>query len=172
MSIKNMKVLVAELLDDEAIAVLKNECIVDVKYKLSREELLKIIPEYHGIVIRSETLVDEEFLNTATNMKIVGRAGSGLDNINIPYATTKGVVVANTPESNIVSAAEHTMGMLLATSRNISWADKFIKSGNWDRKRFNGSELYNKVIGIIGLGRIGGLVSERVKGFSPKNSCI
>jgi D-3-phosphoglycerate dehydrogenase len=141
MSIKNMKVLVAELLDDEAIAVLKNECIVDVKYKLSREELLKIIPEYHGIVIRSETLVDEEFLNTATNMKIVGRAGSGLDNINIPYATTKGVVVANTPESNIVSAAEHTMGMLLATSRNISWADKFIKSGNWDRKRFNGSEL-------------------------------
>ncbi len=165
--LKNIKVLVAELLDDDAIKLLESQCQVDVKYKLSREEILKIIPEYHAITVRSETLVDEEFLDAAKNLKIVGRGGSGLDNINIPYATTKGVVVANTPESNIISAAEHTMGLLLATSRNIAWADKFIKSGDWDRKRFKGSELYNKVIAIIGLGRIGGLIAQRVKGFAP-----
>ena len=155
--LKDMRVLVAELLDQAAIDKLKKVCQVDTKYKLTREELLKIIPEYNGIVIRSETQVDKEFLDAATNLKIVGRAGSGLDNIDIDYATEKGVIAANTPESNIVSAAEHTMALLLATSRNVSW----------DRKRFRGSELYQKKIAIIGLGRIGGLIAERVKGFSP-----
>jgi D-3-phosphoglycerate dehydrogenase len=161
-----VKILVAELMDKEAIAQLEAVCEVDVKYQLPREELLGIIPQYHGIIVRSETLIDKEFLDAAVNMRIVGRAGSGLDNINVPEATQKGVIVCNTPESNVVSAAEHTMGLLLASSRNIPWADRFIKTGKWGRKQFEGSELYAKTLGIIGLGRIGGLVSQRARGFA------
>jgi D-3-phosphoglycerate dehydrogenase len=166
--LRDTKVLVAELLDDDAIAQLSAACQPDIKYKLTHEEMLATIPEYQGIIVRSETLVNKEFLDAATNLRIVGRAGSGLDNIDVPYATQKGVIVCNTPESNIVSAAEHTMGLLLASSRNIPWADRFIKSGKWGRKQFEGSELYGKTLGIIGLGRIGGLVSQRAKGFSMK----
>lgn len=162
------RVLVAELLDAEAIAQLTAACQVDVKYGLSHEEMLATIPGYQGIIVRSETLINKEFLDAASDLQIVGRAGSGLDNIDIPYATQKGVIVCNTPESNIISAAEHTMGLLLASSRNIPWADRFIKSGQWGRKQFEGSELYGKTLGIIGLGRIGGLVSQRAKGFSMR----
>jgi D-3-phosphoglycerate dehydrogenase len=139
-----------------------------VKYRLSREELLAIISEYQGIIVRSETLIDKELLDAAANLRIVGRAGSGLDNIDVAYATQKGVIVCNTPESNVISAAEHTMGLLLASSRNIPWADRFIKSGKWGRQQFEGSELYGKTLGIIGLGRIGGLVSQRARGFAMR----
>ena len=166
--IAESRVLVAELMDEEIIAKLAAACQVDVKYGLSHEQLLEIIPAYHGIVVRSETLIDKSLLDAATNLRIVGRAGSGLDNIDVPYATQKGVIVCNTPESNIVSAAEHTMGLLLATSRNIPWADRFLKSGAWGRKRFEGSELYAKTLGIIGLGRIGSLVAQRARGFAMK----
>jgi D-3-phosphoglycerate dehydrogenase / 2-oxoglutarate reductase len=166
--LRDAKVLVAELLDADAIAQLSAACRVDVKYKLSHEELLAVIPEYQGIIVRSETLINKSFLDAAQNLRIVGRAGSGLDNIDVAYATQKGVIVCNTPESNIVSAAEHTMGLLLATSRNIPWADRFIKSGKWGRKQFEGSELYAKTLGIIGLGRIGGLVSQRARGFGMR----
>ena len=162
------KVLVAELMDERAIARLSEACAVDVKYGLSHEEMCAVIPDYDGIVVRSETLVNKEFLDAAAKLRIVGRAGSGLDNIDVPYATQKGVIVCNTPESNIVSAAEHTMALLLASSRNIPWADRFIKSGKWGRKQFEGRELYGKTLGIIGLGRIGGLVSQRARGFSMR----
>jgi D-3-phosphoglycerate dehydrogenase len=162
------KVLVAELMEDDAIARLSAECEVDVKYRLSKEELLAIIPEYHGIIVRSETLIDKDFLDAATNMKVGGRAGSGLDNIDVPYATQKGVIVCNTPESNVMSAAEHTLGLMLASTRNIVWADRFIKSGQWGRMQFEGSELNGKTLGIIGLGRIGGLVSQRARGFQMR----
>lgn len=164
-NIKNMKVLIAEVVDKKVVEKIEAQCIVEKKYKLSHEELLNIIPEYNAIIIRSETQINKSFLDAAVNLKIVGRAGSGLDNIDIEYATKKGVIVANTPESNIVSAAEQTMAMLLGTSRNIVWANNTIKSGKWDRKKFIGSELYEKTLGIIGLGRIGGLISERAKAF-------
>jgi D-3-phosphoglycerate dehydrogenase / 2-oxoglutarate reductase len=164
--LEEAKVLVAELLDDDAIAMLSAACRVDVKYRLSSDELLAVIPEYQGIIVRSETLINKQLLDAAVNLRIVGRAGSGLDNIDVPYSTQKGVIVCNTPESNVISAAEHTMGLLLASSRNIPWADRFIKSGKWGRKQFEGSELYGKTLGVIGLGRIGGLVSQRAKGFS------
>ena len=166
--LEDAKVLVAELMDNEAITELSDACCVDVKYKLSREEILAVIPEYQGLIVRSETVVDKDLLDAAVNLKIVGRAGSGLDNIDVPAATKKGVIVCNTPESNVVSAAEHTMGLLLASSRNIPWADRFIKSGQWGRKQFEGSELYGKTLGIIGLGRIGGLVSQRARGFAMR----
>jgi D-3-phosphoglycerate dehydrogenase len=162
------RVLVAELMDEEIIAKLSAAVQVDVKYGLSHAQLLEIIPVYHGIIIRSETQIDKSLLDAATNLRVVGRAGSGLDNINVPYATEKGVIVCNTPESNIISAAEHTLGLLLASSRNIPWADRFIKSGKWGRKQFEGSELYAKTLGIIGLGRIGSLVSQRARGFSMR----
>jgi D-3-phosphoglycerate dehydrogenase / 2-oxoglutarate reductase len=166
--LQDARVLVAELLDDDAIAQLSAACRVDIKYKLSHEEMLAVIPEYQGIIVRSETLVNRDFLQAARNLRVVGRAGSGLDNIDVSAATQQGVIVCNTPESNIVSAAEHTMGLLLSSSRNIPWADRFIKSGRWGRKQFEGSELYGKTLGIIGLGRIGGLVSQRAKGFSMR----
>jgi D-3-phosphoglycerate dehydrogenase len=166
--LEDTKVLVAELMDDEAIKLLQAACQVDVKYKLSHEEILAIIPEYDGIIVRSETLIDRTLLEAASKLRIVGRAGSGLDNIDVPAATQRGVIVCNTPESNVISAAEHTMGLLLASSRNICWADRFIKSGQWGRKQFEGSELYGKTLGIIGLGRIGGLVSQRARGFSMR----
>ena len=165
---KDAKVLVAELLDEHAISLLSDACQVDVKYRLSREELLAIIPEYDGIIVRSETIIDKQLLDAAVNLRIVGRAGSGLDNISVPDATEKGVIVCNTPESNVISAAEITMGLLLASSRNIPWADRFIKSGKWGRKQFEGSELYGKTLGIIGLGRIGGFVSQRARGFAMR----
>jgi D-3-phosphoglycerate dehydrogenase len=162
------KVLVAELMEDDAIAKLSEECEVVINYHLTKEELLAVIPEYNGIVVRSETLIDKDFLDAAVNMKIVGRAGSGLDNIDVPYATQKGVIVCNTPESNVMSAAEHSIGLMLASSRNIVWADRFIKSGQWGRKQFEGNELFGKTLGIIGLGRIGGLVSQRARGFQMR----
>ncbi len=162
------RVLVAELMDEEIVAKLAAAVQVDVKYGLSHEQLLEIIPAYHGIIVRSETQIDKSLLDAATNLRIVGRAGSGLDNIDVPYATQKGVIVCNTPESNIVSAAEHTMGLLLATSRNIPWADRYIKSGKWGRKQFEGSELYAKTLGIVGLGRIGSLVAQRARGFAMR----
>ncbi len=165
---RDAKVLVAELMDDEAIARLSEACRVDVRYGLSHEEMCTVIPEYDGIIVRSETQINKEFLDAASRLRIVGRAGSGLDNIDVPYATQKGVIVCNTPESNIISAAEHTMALLLASSRNIPWANRFIKSGQWGRKQFQGSELYAKTLGIIGLGRIGGLVSQRARGFSMR----
>lgn len=162
------RVLVAELMEDDAIALLSEDCDVDVKYRLSPEEILSIIPDYNGIIVRSETQIDKALLDAAVNLKVVGRAGSGLDNIDVPYATQKGVIVCNTPESNVMSAAEHAIGLMLASSRNISWADKFIKSGNWGRKQFEGNELFGKTLGIIGLGRIGGLVSQRARGFQMR----
>lgn len=168
LELADMKVLVAELMDEEILARLKAVVQADVKYGLSHEQLLEIAPAYHGIIVRSETQINKSFLDAATNLRIVGRAGSGLDNIDVPYATQKGVIVCNTPESNIISAAEHTLGLLLASSRNIPWADRFIKSGKWGRKQFEGSELYNKTLGIIGLGRIGSLVSQRARGFSMR----
>ncbi len=162
------KVLIAELMDDEPIAQLTAAYPADVKYGLSREEILALIPQYQGLIVRSETVVDKVLLDAAVNLRVVGRAGSGLDNIDVPYATQKGVIVCNTPDGNVISAAEHTMGLLLASSRNIPWADRFIKSGKWGRKQFEGSELYGKTLGIIGLGRIGGLVSQRARGFAMR----
>lgn len=167
-NLKKMKVWVSELLDDEAIAALREQCEVVVQYKVPREEQLAMIGDFHGVIIRSETVVDKEFLDAAKNLRIVGRGGSGLDNVDIDYATQKGIIVCNTPESNIVSACEQTWSLMLSSSRNTAWAWNFIRAGQWDRKKFQGSELYGKTLGIIGLGRIGSLVSIRAKAFGMK----
>ena len=161
------KVLVGEYIDDEAIAgLLKSEDVeVDVKVGISREEILNIIHEYDALIVRSVIKVDKELLDKAKKLKIVGRAGNGTDNINIPEATAHGVIVANTPDSNTVSACEIAIGLMIASARNIVAANNYIKSGKWEREIFVGSELFEKTLGIIGLGRIGSLTAKRMKAF-------
>lgn len=159
------KVIITERIDDEGIKLLKEELEVDVNLNITREELLDIIDKYDAIIVRSSTKIDEELLEKAKNLKVIGRGGNGIDNIDLSAATKRGIIVANTPESNTMSACELTIGLLLAQSRNISQANNYIKSGKWQRNIFKGVEIYNKTIGIIGLGRIGSLVAARMAGF-------
>ncbi|WP_425058945.1 D-3-phosphoglycerate dehydrogenase [Sporomusa carbonis] len=161
-----MKILVAETISEKGIEVLINAgASVDVNTKLSREQLLGIIGDYDAIIVRSVTKVNEEFYQKATKLKVVGRAGNGVDNIDMEGATKRGIIVVNTPESNVVSAAEHTIGLLLASCRNIPQAHARLQERVWDRSNLKGVELLNKTVGIVGLGRIGSLVATRLKAF-------
>ena len=164
------KILIIDKIDTKGIELLQSEpnFQVDINIGLKREKLLEIIENYDGLIIRSDANIDVELMNKAKNLKIVGRAGNGVDNIDIPEATKRGIIVANTPESNTISACELTIGLLLAQSRNIARSDRFLKEGNWDRDSFMGTELFNKTLGIIGLGRIGGLVATRMNAFGMK----
>ena len=161
------RVLVGEYIDDHAIAGLtsQKDVKVDIKVGISREELLNTIHEYDALIVRSVIKVNRELLDKAKKLKIVGRAGNGTDNIDIPEATAHGVIVANTPDSNTVSACEIAIGLMLASARNIVAANNFIKSGKWEREIFVGNELFEKTLGIIGLGRIGSLMAKRMKAF-------
>ena len=161
-----MKVLVAERIAQEGIdALVQKGYEVDVKLKLARFELLRIIPEYDALIVRSRTTVDAELCEAATKLKVVGRAGVGVDNIDIEAATQHGVIVCNAPTSNIISAAELTMGLLIACARNIAPADRTMREGKWERSRFTGVELQYKTLAIFGLGRVGRLVAERAAAF-------
>ncbi|MCX8152279.1 MAG: phosphoglycerate dehydrogenase [Archaeoglobaceae archaeon] len=159
-----MKVLVTEHISDEAIEFLKKEKIeVDFKPNLSREELLKIIKDYEALIVRSQTLVDKELLKAGSKLKIVARAGAGVDNIDVNTATELGIIVVNAPEGNTVSTAEHTIALMFAAARKIPQADRSVKEGKWDRKKFLGIEFRGKTVGIIGLGRVGFEVAKRCK---------
>lgn len=162
-----MKILVSDKLAQEGLAILKAEkdFQVDVKTDLKPEELKKIIGGYDAIIIRSATTLTEDIIDAAENLKVIGRAGVGLDNVDLKAATKKGVVAMNTPAGNTTATAEHTMSMILSLSRNIPQANASMKAGKWDRNKFNGVELYGKTIGIIGLGRIGSTVAKFAKGF-------
>jgi D-3-phosphoglycerate dehydrogenase len=170
------KILVSDALSDEGLGILKNskEFVVDVKTGLKPAELKSIIGEYDALLVRSATKVTQEIIDAGSKLKIIGRAGVGLDNVDLKAATAKGIVVMNTPGGNTISTAEHTMTMILALSRNIPAADLSMKKGEWKRKDFMGVELYNKTMGIMGLGRIGMEVAKRclafgmrVKAFDP-----
>ncbi|HHT63940.1 MAG: phosphoglycerate dehydrogenase [Bacillota bacterium] len=164
-----MKVLVAEKIAQEGIDILKNaNLIVDVQLNLPREKLLEIIKDYDAIIVRSVTKINEEFYEKAQKLKVVGRAGTGVDNIEMEGATKRGIIVVNTPEANNVSAAEHTIGLLLSSIRYITQGNKRIKGGNWDRSGLKGIELQGKTLGIVGLGRIGSLVATRLQAFGMK----
>jgi len=162
---KKNKIVVAERIADEALEKLNQYADVDIKIGLDREELLDGIGEYDAIIVRSATQIDAELMDKAVNLKMVGRAGNGTDNIDIPEATKRGIIVANTPESNTMSAAELTIGLIVTQSRNIPQANKFLKDGKWGRNQFKGSELFTKTLGIVGLGRIGSLVAKRMQSF-------
>src|SRR5437879_6623887 len=128
---------------------------VDVRLGLSPEELLDAVAGAHALVIRSATKVTAEVLEAGTDLVVVGRAGIGLDNVDVAAATRRGVMVVNAPQSNVLSAAEHTIALLLAQVRNIPQADRDLRSGSWNRSRWEGVELYGKTLGVVGLGRVG-----------------
>jgi D-3-phosphoglycerate dehydrogenase len=164
-----MKVLVADPIAEEAIELMRKEGLdVVVKTDLSHEELLETIGDYDALIVRSRTKVTKDVIERAKRLKIIGRAGVGVDNIDIDYATQKGIVVVNAPGGNTISAAEHTIGLIFAIARRIPQADRSVKDGKWERKKFMGVELRGKTIGIIGLGRIGYEVAKRVRALEMK----
>jgi D-3-phosphoglycerate dehydrogenase len=165
-----MKVLVSDNLGQIGIQMLEEaEGIeVDVKTGLAPEEIKKIIGPYDGLVIRSATKVTEDLLDAAPNLKVVGRAGIGLDNVDIPAATKRGVVVMNTPTGNVITTAEHAIAMMMALTRNVPAGTSSMKQGRWDKKILQGREIYKKTIGVIGYGKIGSIVADRARGLKMR----
>lgn len=165
-----IKILVSDSLSEEGLKILKTvkEFQVEVKTELKPDGLKEIIKDYDALIVRSATKVNKDIIAKADRLKVIGRAGVGLDNVDLAAATQKGIIVMNTPAGNTISTAEHTMSMLLALSRNIPQADASTKKGEWKRTKFMGVELYNKILGIIGLGRIGREVAKRALSFGMK----
>lgn len=161
-------VLIAEELSPATLSVLGDGFEVRHCNGADRSELLSAIAEVDAILVRSATKVDAEAIAAAKNLKVIARAGVGLDNVDIPAATSAGVLVVNAPTSNIVSAAELAVGLLLASARNIVPANLALKNGKWARSKYSGTELQNKTVGIIGMGKIGLLVAKRLAGFDMK----
>ena len=172
-----MRVLVSDNLDSTGVQMFQQEdgIEVDVKTGLSSEEQKSIIGEYDALVIRSATKVTPELLDAAKRLKIIGRAGIGLDNVDIPSATKHGVIVMNTPGGNVITTAEHAIAMMMSLTRNIPWGTASLKAGKWEKKNLEGRELFNKVVGIIGFGKMGRIVvvcapGLRLNGISPVRS--
>jgi len=164
------KVFVADPVSKTGVEALAEGGVVEVVVQtgLKEEELIKIIPEFHGLVVRSQTKVTPAVFAAAKNLKVVGRAGVGIDNVDVEAATKHGVIVMNAPGGNTISTAEHAFSLMLATARYISQADASMKAGKWDRKKFEGVELHGKTIAILGMGRIGTEVARRAIAFGMK----
>jgi D-3-phosphoglycerate dehydrogenase len=159
------KVLVAEKIGDSGIELLRQHFDVDLGVDWDAGQLAERIGEYDGVLIRSATKLNEDLIARATKLRAVGRAGVGVDNVDVTAATKRGIVVANAPQSNVITAAEHTMALLLALARNVPQAHASLTGGAWERSKFSGVELYEKTLGVLGFGRIGQLVAQRAKGF-------
>lgn len=162
-----MKILVSDSIAEEGIQILKEteEIDVDVNVGLSPENLKQIIGDYDAMIIRSATKVSEDLLNAAVRLKVVGRAGIGVDNVDVPSATRKGVLVMNTPTGNIVTTAEHAIALMLALTRNIPQGTATLKDGKWEKKKLQGREVFNKTLGLVGYGKIGSIVADRARGL-------
>ena len=156
-----MKILVSDPVSEQGVALLREHFEVDVITKLPPEELIRIIPQYDALVVRSETKATAEVLDAAVNLKVIGRAGVGVDNIDVPHATRCGIIVLNAPEGNTMAATEHSVALMMALARNIPQAYKSMVEGKWERAKFMGIELRGKTLGIFGLGRIGTGVAKR-----------
>lgn len=167
---KQYKVLITDNLSNDGIEVLSRsrDIEIDIRAGIKHDELKAIIGNYDAIITRSGTTITEDLLENPRRLKIIGRAGVGVDNIDIEAASKKGIIVMNAPTGNTLAATELTLGIMLAAARKIPLANDSLKSGKWDRKRFMGVELHNKVLGIVGLGRIGGNVATRAKSFGMK----
>ncbi|RKY43284.1 MAG: phosphoglycerate dehydrogenase [Candidatus Makaraimicrobium thalassicum] len=164
-----MKVLISDPLSKEGVQILKkNKFKVDEVSKLSEKELARKIKPYDALIVRSGTMVTRRIIESADKLKVIGRAGVGLDNVDVAAASKKGVIVMNAPAGNTISTAEHAFSLMLALSRNIPQANHSTKHGKWDRKKFVGVELYGKILGIIGLGRIGTEFAKRALSFGMK----
>ncbi|KAG6298062.1 hypothetical protein E4U09_001101 [Claviceps aff. purpurea] len=170
--VSRYRILVPETVSADGLALLASHHDVDVKLGLSADELMSIIPEYEGLIIRSETKVTPEILQAGRKLKAVARAGVGVDNINVPAATSQGIIVINSPGGNTLAAAEHTIGLLLATARNIGRADRTIKDGKWQRGRLVGVEVGRKTLGIVGLGKVGINVARMAKGLGMQVKAV
>ena len=162
---ESMKVIVADAINEQGIDNLKKVAEVVVDTDITPEELLNTIEEYDGIIVRSRTKVTREVIEKAKNLKIIARAGVGVDNVDVEAATEKGIMVVNAPESTSITVAEHTMGLMLSVARKIAIADKSVKENKWEKKKFMGVELKNKTLGVVGMGRIGSQVVSRCKAF-------
>jgi len=161
-----LKVLLLDSIEATCAQKLRAENFsVDEKPKLSKDELLKIIPEYDAVVVRSATQMTNEIISAAKNLKVIGRAGVGVDNIDADAATRKGILVMNTPGGNTISTAEHTMSLLLSLARKIPQANASLQRNEWERKKFLGTELQGKTIGVVGLGKVGREVAKRAQAF-------
>jgi len=159
-----MKVLVSDNISSKGVEILRNAGLtVDVKTGLKPDELKSIIGDYHALIVRSATKATAEIIDAAKNLKVIGRAGSGLDNVDKAAASKRGIVVMNTPGGNTITTAEHTIAMIFAVARKIPQANASMAAGAWGKKKFMGTELYNKTLGIIGLGNIGGEVARRAQ---------
>ena len=163
-----MRILVADPIAEEGIQVLRSYAQVDVKTKLELEQLKAIIGDYDALIVRSQTKVTAEIIESGEKLKVIGRAGVGIDNIDVDAATRNGIVVVNAPTGNIIAAAEHTIALMLALARNVPQADGQLKSGKWRREEFVGTEIRNKTLGIIGLGNVGSEVAKRVQSFEMR----
>jgi D-3-phosphoglycerate dehydrogenase len=160
------RVLIADKLSQAAVEIFKQRGVdADVKTGLSKDELLKIVADYDGLAIRSATKVDRDVIAAAKRLKVVGRAGIGVDNVDIPAATAAGVVVMNTPFGNSITTAEHAIAMMFALARQLPAADQSTQAGKWEKNRFMGVELYGKTLGLIGAGNIGSIVADRANGL-------
>ncbi len=163
------KILISDSVDEKCTEVLKSSGFeVDYETSLSKKDLLKIIPDYNALIVRSSTQVDSELIDKMNSMEVIGRAGAGVDNIDVKAATRKGILIMNTPGGNTISAAEHTIALMLAMSRKIPQANISLHLKKWDRKRFQGSELFGKTLGLIGIGKIGKEVAIRANAFGMK----
>ncbi len=162
------KILVSDPIGSEGVALLQSKADVDVKTGMKPPELLSVIGDYDGLVVRSETKVTKEVIETAKKLKVVARAGIGVDNIDLDAATSAGIAVVNAPTGNTVAAAEHTMALMLALSRNVPTAHQSLKSGEWKRSQFMGVEVRNKTLGVCGLGRVGSEVAHRAQSFDMR----
>ncbi|MBI4550339.1 MAG: phosphoglycerate dehydrogenase [Candidatus Omnitrophica bacterium] len=164
------KVLVSDNLEASGIGILEKEKQIqlDVKTGLPADQLKKIIGEYDAMIVRSATHVSADLIEKAKRLKVIGRAGVGVDNVDVPAATKRGIIVMNTPEGNSISTAEHTVSLMLALNRNIVQAHNSLQRGEWKRSQFTGSELFGKTLGVVGFGRIGREVAKRALGFGMK----
>ena len=165
---ESYKVLVAEKIADSGVDLLRDRFEVDLGLDWSPEELAERIEVYDGILIRSATRLTAELIDRAGRLKVIGRAGIGVDNVDVEAATRRGIIVANAPQSNIVAAAEHTIALMLALARNIPQAHGSLIAGRWERSRFGGVEVYEKTLGVLGFGRIGQLVAARAQAFGMR----
>ena len=166
---RNIRILVSDSLEQLLVDVLAREGFeVDNRPGIPAEKLKEVIPEYDCLVVRSNTRVTAEVIGRAARMKVIGRAGTGVDNIDVDAATRRGILVMNTPGGNTVSAAEHTVSMLLSLARNIPQANRSLVRGEWERKKFIGIEVQEKTLGVIGLGKIGREVARRCLGLDMR----
>ncbi|KAG7433176.1 D-3-phosphoglycerate dehydrogenase 2 [Fusarium oxysporum f. sp. raphani] len=160
-----LKILVPEKVSPDGLALLTPHFDVDNRKGLTATELINLIPNYHGLIIRSETQVTAEVVQAGRKLRVVARAGVGVDNIDVPAASAQGVIVVNSPSGNILAAAEHTIALLLSTARNVGQADSSVKAGRWERSKLVGVEVGRKTLGIIGLGKVGMNVARMAIGL-------